>query len=80
MLPKNYRGFPMLFSEHELSLLEGSQFQLAIREEVALYTHVYNSICQAIPEFKEFNLNDFLENLALVRSRIIGLKAEEQSK
>jgi len=69
MLPTDSNDFPICYTDEELEYLKGSDmiFQTNLRK--IEYKNDYNYICEKVPDMKNFQYNDFLYCISMVRSR-----------
>ena len=74
VLPKSYQHFPVLFNEDELSYLKGSPLLDAIHSEKEALRKNYLFICHCVPQFKQFPLEEYIEQALITGSRIFAPK------
>jgi hypothetical protein len=67
----------MFYTSEEKLLLKGSQMLQHIEEEIREMTEEYEAIVSAVPEFKEFSLEEYMRTKTLVISRIFCVKMNE---
>ena len=72
--PKDVSTFPMFYTEEEKKLLVGSPMCKHIDEEIEEIKEEYDAIVKAVPEFKQFTLEEYMKNKTLVISRIFYVK------
>ena len=79
ILPKQFTNFPIFFTEYEKAFLNGSPFQLQIDEKIIDIKSDYDLICEEVPEFAQFPLQEYSEMRMMVSSRIFGIQIENTS-
>jgi hypothetical protein len=78
LLPEGCKDFPILFDKYEHAYLDGSAFQELIGEGKERLVKYHKTLCEKIPGFKEFDLEEFKELWAVVNSRNFSLKLGEK--
>ena len=73
ILPKNMTNFPIFFTPEEKEYLKGSPFLDQVEEKIEDIKKDYDSICEAVPEYKQFPIKEFSEIRMMVSSRIFGI-------
>jgi len=68
--PKDVSSFPIYYTKEERELLKGSVMESHIDDEIEEMKEEYNKITEAVPEFKEFTLDEYIKNKTLIISRI----------
>lgn len=76
VLPETLNIIPYFWSEDELSLLENSPFLKMINQKKNSIEEDYNKIVSYIPEFRRFNFEQFLFEMALVISRNFSINVD----
>jgi len=76
ILPKSTANFPIHFTPEEKKWLEGSPFLKQVEEKISDLGKDYKTICDAVPEYKQFTLAEFSHARMLVSSRIFGITIE----
>ena len=79
-LPADVKDFPACFSDEELNLLKGSVIYDKAIERRKGYENDYQLLCQIIPEFKEFTLEDYMYATIMCQSRSFEFTVEGQSQ
>ncbi len=72
--PKAVDNFPMFYTEEEKAMLKGSPMADHVASEVKEIQEEYKTIVAAVPEFKQFSLEEYMRNKTLVISRIFFVK------
>jgi len=72
--PRDVCHFPIFYTNEEKSLLKGSPILQHIEEEIKEMTEEYEAIVSAVPEFREFSLEEYMKNKTLVISRVFCVK------
>eukprot|EP00826_Nyctotherus_ovalis_P023192 TRINITY_DN17842_c0_g1_i3.p1 TRINITY_DN17842_c0_g1~~TRINITY_DN17842_c0_g1_i3.p1 ORF type:complete len:353 (-),score=107.19 TRINITY_DN17842_c0_g1_i3:105-1163(-) len=72
--PRDVSHFPMFYSDEERKLLAGAEMLEHVEEEIEEVTEEYEAIVSAVPEFKEYSLEEYVKNKTLVISRIFYVK------
>jgi len=73
ILPKAFSNLPIFFNQDELSYLKGSFSLGKIADRHAELKEEYDNICNAVPEFSKWKLDDFIWARSVVITRIFGL-------
>ena len=73
ILPKGFTNFPIFYTVKEREWLNGSPFQTQITEKIKDIKSDYDLICDEVPEFKQFPLQEYSEYRMMVASRIFGI-------
>lgn len=73
ILPKNFTNFPIFYTVEERQWLEGSAMQNVISDKIKDIQTDYNTICNEVPEFRQFSLKEYSEMRMMVCSRIFGI-------
>ena len=73
LLPKDYRNFPIFYTNKELDYLKGSPFLAQILEKKEDMKADYNKLCEYLPDYKQFSYLKFCEARVLISSRIFGI-------
>jgi len=68
--PRDVSCFPMFYSKEERKLLRGSIMISHIDDEIEEIEQEYKKIVEAVPEFKQFTLEEYMKNKTLIISRI----------
>ncbi len=68
--PHSVDSFPMFYTPAERKLLMGSPMWEQIDDEIKEIKYEYDAIVAAVPEFKQFSLDEYMKNKTLVISRI----------
>ena len=69
-MPQSYDEFPLLWSEEELSNLQGSPLQIDVKKIKSELNDDYELVANAIPGFRsEYSLKEFIEMWIKVESR-----------
>lgn len=76
ILPNTCNNFPIFFTAEEKEWLKGSPFLDQVEEKISDMDQDYTSICDAVPEFKQFPQVEFNTIRMLVSSRIFGICIE----
>lgn len=61
LLPTRFDEFPINFSASELSYLKETQFIYALDKRRNSYREDYDLICQYIPAFSKYSLDEYQE-------------------
>jgi protein-histidine N-methyltransferase len=77
ILPEKYSNFPIFYTDEEKVWLKGSPFLDQVNEKIDDIKEDYNTICNAVPEFAQFNIKDFSMVRMAVSSRIFGMQIDE---
>ena len=73
ILPKTFENFPIFFTPEEREWLKGSPFLDQVIEKIDDIKADYDLICDKVPEYTQFTLNEFSEIRMMVSSRIFGM-------
>jgi histone-lysine N-methyltransferase SETD3 len=73
-LPEAFPHLPLFFSEEERALLEGSFVQTLLAFQVQSLGQEYALLCQKVPGYERFSLDDFVWARLSVSSRTFGLQ------
>jgi histone-lysine N-methyltransferase SETD3 len=73
ILPKTFENFPIFFTPEEREWLKGSPFLDQVLEKIDDIKADYDLICEKVPEYSQFTLNEFSEIRMMVSSRIFGM-------
>ncbi len=73
ILPKDYSNFPIFWSEEQLAWLQGSPLVEDIAERKRNMRADYDECVRAVPAFRRFSLDEFLEVRTAVGSRNFGI-------
>ena len=76
ILPKAFDNFPIFYTQEERTWLEGSPFQDQISDKIRDIQQDYNTICNEVPEYRQFTLKEYSEIRMMVASRIFGIDVE----
>ena len=76
ILPQKFRNFPIFFTEEEKEWLKGSPFLDQVNEKIDDIRVDYNTICEAVPEYSEFPIEEFSKIRMAVSSRIFGMQID----
>ncbi len=72
-LPQKYRNMPIFFEENELAELKGSFSLGKIADRKLELKEEYDNICNSVPEFSRYTLDEFIWARLVVITRIFGL-------
>ena len=72
--PRLANNFPMFYNEYEKSLLKGTPMVEHMASEISQIKEEYERMIAAVPEFKQFSLEEYMRNKVLVISRIFYVK------
>ena len=73
LLPKDFSNFPIFYTDNELNFLKGSPFLNQILDKKSDIKKDYLKLCEYIPLFNQFTLNQFMEARMIISSRIFGI-------
>jgi histone-lysine N-methyltransferase SETD3 len=73
LLPKDLSSFPISFTHEEKKWLEGSPFLDQVEDKIKDMGKDYDTIVEAVPEFRKYSLEEFKRVRMLVSSRIFGV-------
>ena len=76
ILPEKFRNFPIFFTEEEKVWLAGSPFLDQVNEKIDDIQVDYNTICNAVPEYALFPIDEFSKIRMAVSSRIFGMQID----
>lgn len=76
ILPKSYTNFPIFYSPEEKQLLKGSPFFDQISDKIKDIKKDYDLICEEVPEFQQFPLQEYSEMRMMIASRIFGIQVD----
>lgn len=76
ILPEKFRSFPIFFTEEEKEWLIGSPFLDQVNEKIDDIQVDYNTICNAVPEYSQFPIEEFSKIRMAVSSRIFGMQID----
>jgi len=74
MLPTDANDFPICYTDEELQYLKGSDMIFFINLRKIQYENDYNYICEKVPDMKNFQYNDFIYCMSMVKSRAFAIK------
>jgi tetratricopeptide (TPR) repeat protein len=72
-LPQKYSNMPIFFDQAKLKLLQGSFTLSKIADRIESLKAEYESICENVPEMKQFTHEEFVWARLVVITRIFGL-------
>ena len=79
-MPEHFDNFPIFWNAEELDIISSSNFNLEVQANKAVLENKYNSICAAIPEFKDAcSLNMYKKLHTFVSSRNFNVHIDGQS-
>ena len=73
ILPKNFSNFPIFYTDNELKYLKGSPFLNQIIEKKMDIQKDYLKLCEKIPNFTNFSIQEFMKARMIISSRIFGI-------
>ena len=68
--PKDVSCFPMFYTEEEKNMIKGSEMLKQVYDELEEIKSEYSKIAEAVPEFKQFSLEEYTRYKTLTISRI----------
>ena len=77
ILPRKFETIPLFFNEQQRKALIGSIALKKIDDRLESLRLEYESLCNAVPEFNRFSLNDFIWARLVVITRIFGLVIDD---
>lgn len=77
ILPEQLRSFPIFYTPEEKEWLKGSPFLDQVNEKIDDIKEDYNTICNAVPEYAQFPIDEFSRIRMTVSSRIFGMQIDD---
>lgn len=68
ILPKSFENFPIFFDEEEKEWLKGSPFLQQVEEKIDDISQDYSTICEKVPEYCRFDIENFKQIRMMVSS------------
>lgn len=78
-LPKDLGNFPVFYTEEEKAWLKGSPTLLDLTHKLEDLVLDYEAICNSVPEFKKFELQEFIKMRTVVGSRVFSMKVQGEA-